>query len=66
MEILTVDCSFECDTPGCPVEFSISRYRHGEKDQISTNELLRAAQAMGWRVAGRKAYCPDCQKRSTA
>lgn len=64
--IETVYCSFECDGPGCPSEFSITRHwRESDGDatsEIPTPEMLDYARKLGWKVEGEKAFCPDCER----
>ena len=61
---------YECDTPGCPVEFSISRwlYDNDQDGDLSEAELRMYAVKLGWTLSVKndKAFCPDCQRNATA
>jgi hypothetical protein len=67
-EIPVAYSSFECDTPGCPSEFSITRHRLDDEgtDDILIHELLVYAAKLGWKVEGAKAFCTDCIREGRA
>lgn len=69
-KIPTAYSSFECDSPGCPSEFSITRHRADDEgsDEIHIDELLVYATKLGWKVEGEagKAFCTDCVREGRA
>lgn len=54
--------AWECDQPGCPSEFSITRWLRAsdEGSEIQEAELLEWAKLLGWKVVDGKCFCPDC------
>jgi hypothetical protein len=64
-KIETAWSRFECDTPGCPSEFSVTRHQResdNEATELSDGEMLEWAAKLGWAVKDEKAFCTDCQR----
>jgi hypothetical protein len=65
-QIGTIYERFECDTPGCPSEFSITRHWREsdgtENPEILDFEMLEWAAKLGWTVKDEKAFCTDCKR----
>jgi hypothetical protein len=66
--IQTSASCYECDSPGCPAEFRIERWRRPRdvNGGLSDREMLDYARRLGWKVVGQKAFCCDCARTKRA